>query len=129
MNPPVTGFPAVAPVWRDIAGHRFQKLTGGTLVTTPAPSRPQVTLWLRRVDEALWAAKVVVGSRPIAEYRGHSARLAVEAAEDDGAWWDEPAPEIKGAGTTPDLYPANYSHSPAGWYADRPTAHDSRWDR
>lgn len=131
-TPIVTGFPARHAIWRHIGGHDFQQVRPYVLVAQPDRTRPHLTVWLRKIsrpgDPALWSAKVVRGDTPLDERRGHSAGAAVGAVMDTRAWADEPAPEILGEEPDRDPYEPNYGRSPAGWYPERPTAHDGRWD-
>lgn len=131
--PIVNGFPGRAPVWRHIAGHAFQQVRPYTLVAQPDRTRPHMTLWLRKITSdngsALWSVKVVRGDTPLSERRAHSAREAVMAGLDDPTLTGEPVVTAPLGRVDRDPYPDNYGRSPAGWYPDRPTAHDVRWSR
>lgn len=131
MEPIINGFPGRAPIWRHIAGHAFQQVRPYTLVAQPDRSRPAMTLWLRKIsrhgEPALWSVKVVKGSTPLSERRARTAHDAVMAGLDDPTLTADP-PVMAGLGRVErDPYPENYYRSPAGWYPDRPTAHDVRW--
>lgn len=130
-EPIITGFPGVRPVWRHIGGHAFQQVRPYVLVAQPDRARPHMTLWLRKVsrrdEPALWSVKVVRGDTPLSERRARSATAAVMAGLDDPTLTGEPALAHVGGRVTADPYPENYGRSPAGWYPDRPTAHDVRW--
>lgn len=132
-RPVITGFPARAPIWRHIGGLDFQQVRPYVLVAQPDRSRPHMYLWLRKIsrhgEAALWSVKVVRGDTPLSERRAHSAAAAVAAGLDDDTLRGEPARAyLSGHGPDRDPYPSNYGNAPAGWYADRATAHDGRWD-
>lgn len=130
-QPIVTGFPGVRPIWRHIGGHAFQQVRPYTLVAQPDRTRPHMTLWLRKLSQpgepALWSVKVVRGDTPLSERRAHSATGAVMAGLDDPTLRGEPPIGAPAGKVTRDPYPSNYGRSPAGWYTERPTAHDVRW--
>lgn len=130
-QPIVTGFPGVRPTWRHIGGLDFQQVRPYVLVAQPDRARPHMTVWLRKLtprgEAALWSAKVVRGDTPLSEVRGHSAAGAVAAALTDRTLTGEPPIPHPAGRVTRDPYPENYWRAPAGWYPDRPTAHDVRW--
>lgn len=125
-EPIVTGFAGVRPVWRHIAGHAFQEIRPGVMVAQPDRARPHMTVWLRKLGPAQWSAKVVRGTTPLSEVRGHSARDAAEKSLADRTLTGEPPARDLGK-VMANPYPDNYWRAPAGWYPDRPTAHDVRW--
>lgn len=130
--PIVGGFPAIAPVWRHIGGLAFQQVRPYTLVSQPDRAKPHMTMWLRKLsrhgEPAQWSVKIVRGDTPLSERRAHTAAAAVQAGLDDRTLTGEPAlAHTSGHSVTRDPYPSNHGHSPAGWYSERPTAHDQRW--
>lgn len=131
-TPAVAGFPAHHASWRPIAGVTFQQIKPYVLAGVPDRARPDLVVWLRRIDRdsprALWSATIVRGITRISEHRAQSATGAVRRVMADQTWQTAPEPEIRGTRQTA-LYPDNLHMTPAGWYADRPTAHDRRWDR
>jgi anti-sigma factor RsiW len=130
---PVNGFTEVNAQWRTISGIDFQQLKPYAMAATPDPLRPALMLWLMRTQApgdgrpAQWTARVVRGTRTVAQYVGASAGTVVSDAVAEHAWTRY---AVTGASErhARDPYPGNYSHTPAGFYPDRPTAHDGRWD-
>ena len=131
-RPIVTGFPARHAVWRHIGGQDFQQVKPYALVAQPDRTRPDLMVWLTRIsahgEAAQWSAVIVRGVTRISEWRGPSAGQAVRSVMACSTWDTAPRPTVLAHGPEVDPYPDNEYHSPAGWYPDRPTAHDRRWD-
>lgn len=119
--------------WRTIAGIDFQQVEPYVMVAKPDHMR-SVWVWLRRDRGASrWDAYVVpAGGRvgaPIASDASAQGALAVVMALPE--WSREVVFKPTRQVVTPEWsYPEegrSYKHRP-GSYADRGTAHDSRWD-
>lgn len=131
-QPLVTGFPARHAVWRHIGGQDFQQVRPYTLVAQPDPARPDLLVWLTRLSQrdepALWSAVIVRGTTRLSEWRGRSAGEAVRRVMACQTWTTAPAPVVVAHGVARDPYPDNEYRTPAGYYPDKGTAHDRRWD-
>lgn len=132
---PVAGWAAVAATHRDIGGVTFQQVKPYVLAASPRRDLPDLVVWLRKVrvtaEREVWSATIVRGTTRLSEHRSRSATGAVTAVMADTLWAEAPAPAITlhTPELTPDhLYPPSYRHTPAGWYPERPSAHDRRWD-
>lgn len=128
-RPHIMGFPAHGGGdWRTIGGVDFQQVKPYVLVGAPDPERAHLLVWLAKSGD-VWRARIAHGDRVLASRSRPSAQSALEAILRCPAWLAVPERVMDWA-PLPDVdpYPTNHARTPAGWYPDRPTAHDARWD-
>lgn len=130
MRTPIINTANVA--WRSVGGIDFQVIAPYVLLAKPNQLRP-TWVWLRKEREGVWEAYVTPAGAPAthAVARDASAAGALAVAMALPLWEEEV--DFKPAAPTPVpvwSYPSerpSYRY-PAGYYDDRGTAHDRRWD-